>query len=77
MKTAISVPDEVFEEAERAAESRGWTRSRLYTRALSEYLERQSSDPVTAALNELADELDSNQPPATGRALIDAGAWEW
>ena len=38
MKTAISIPDAVFEEAERLARSRGLSRSELYTRAILEYL---------------------------------------
>lgn len=77
MKTAISVPDDVFREADRAAEQLGWSRSQLYTRAMSEFLERRGVDPVTAALDALADELPTSTPSNTGRALIDAGGWEW
>lgn len=77
MKTAISIPDQVFRDAERAAERLGWSRSQLYARAVSEFLERQGDDPVTAALDALADEMNGERPPATGRSLIDAGAWEW
>jgi hypothetical protein len=39
MKTAISIPDPVFEEAERLAKSRGLSRSELYTKAITEYLD--------------------------------------
>lgn len=77
MKTAISVPDEVFHEADETAERLGWSRSQLYTRALSEFLERQTPDPVTSALDALADEIGAGSSPATGRALIDSGMWEW
>jgi hypothetical protein len=38
MKTAISIPDAVFEEAERLARLRGWSRSELYANAVAEYL---------------------------------------
>jgi hypothetical protein len=38
MKTAISIPDAIFEEAERLAKSRGWSRSELYSNALSAYV---------------------------------------
>ncbi|MCI1746953.1 MAG: hypothetical protein LKI24_01865 [Acidipropionibacterium sp.] len=77
MKTAISVPDDVFHEADRAAERLGWSRSQLYTRAVTEFLAGQGADPVTQALDALADELPSETAPAAGRALIDSGAWQW
>ncbi len=75
MKTAVSIPDETHHAADQVAERLGWSRSQLYTRAVREFLERQGGDPVTAALDALADEL----PPAamSGRQLIDSGAWEW
>jgi hypothetical protein len=38
MKTAISIPDAIFEEAERLAKSRGWSRSELYANAVTAYL---------------------------------------
>lgn len=77
MKTAISVPDETFRAAERTAEQFGWSRSQLYSRAVQEFLERQGEDPVTAALNEVADEMNGETTPSTGHALIDSGSWEW
>ena len=78
MKTAISIPDEVFNRAEEAAEHLGWSRSQLYTRAMNEFLERHdTADPVTAVLNEIADESAAEPAPATGRSLIDSGLWEW
>jgi metal-responsive CopG/Arc/MetJ family transcriptional regulator len=38
MKTAISIPDAIFEEAERLARTRGWSRSELYANAVSAYV---------------------------------------
>jgi hypothetical protein len=38
VKTAISIPDAVYEEAERLAKSRGWSRSELYANAVAEYI---------------------------------------
>ena len=38
MKTAISIPDALYEDAERYAATRGWTRSRLYADAVREFL---------------------------------------
>jgi hypothetical protein len=41
MKTAISVPDKIFEEAERLARQRGMSRSELYARAVAEYVKSE------------------------------------
>ncbi len=38
MKTAISIPDAIFEEAERVAKHRGMSRSELYAKAVAEYV---------------------------------------
>lgn len=38
MKTAISIPDAIFEEAERLARRRGWSRSELYANAVADYI---------------------------------------
>ena len=77
MKTAISVPDEIFKQADATAERLGWSRSQLYTRAVQEFIQRRGDDPVTAALDSLADELDFDTSPIADRHLIESGAWEW
>lgn len=51
MKTAISIPDRLFEEAERVAEQRGMSRSELYTLAISEYLDANRSLGVRERLD--------------------------
>jgi metal-responsive CopG/Arc/MetJ family transcriptional regulator len=51
MKTAISIPPEVFEEAESFAHRRRLSRSALYTRAVEEFLARHRSESVTEQLN--------------------------
>src|SRR5271167_672693 len=38
MKTAISIPDSLFEEADRLAKTRGWSRSELYANAVTAYV---------------------------------------
>ena len=64
MKTNISIPDEVFEAAERMAQTLGLSRSQLYARAVSEFVARQRASDVTARLdgvygeNETASRLD-------------------
>ena len=53
MKTAISVPDEVFEAADRTAKKLGVSRSELYSIAVYEYIERHKVEDVTSRLNDL------------------------
>jgi predicted transcriptional regulator len=73
MKTAISIPDEIFEEAERLARRLKQSRSEVYSRALAEYVARHAPDKVTEeldrALKELAEPNDEFAPAAGRRAL--------
>jgi len=59
MKVAISVPDPVFEAAERLAKQRHVPRSQLFSEALQEYLLRHGSTAITAKLNEVYAVQDS------------------
>lgn len=63
MKTAISIPDEVFEAADRAAKRLGVSRSELYAAAVHEYVERRRTEDVTTKLNEVYTSNDSNVDP--------------
>ena len=51
MKVAISVPDPIFDAAERLAKQRAVPRSRLFAEALEEYISRHGSEAVTDRLN--------------------------
>ena len=53
MKTAISIPDSIFELADKFAGRQGLSRSELYTRAIKDYLGRHREDRVTEVLNEI------------------------
>lgn len=53
MKTAISIPDPLFEAAEYLARRLGVSRSELFARAVAEYLEHHKYQDVTEALNAL------------------------
>ncbi len=53
MKTAISLPDELFEAAERVARRLGLSRSELYQRALAKFLEGQNDAAIIAELNQV------------------------
>lgn len=53
MKTAVSIPDRVFESAEKLAARLGVSRSELYARALASLVERHREDLITSKLNEV------------------------
>jgi hypothetical protein len=55
MKTAISLPDPLFEAAEHLARQLGKSRSQLYAEALQAFLERHRGDDITRRLNEIYD----------------------
>jgi metal-responsive CopG/Arc/MetJ family transcriptional regulator len=57
MKAAVSIPDDVFQEADRLARALKTSRSQLYSRALKEFLARHAPDQVTEAMNRVCDEL--------------------
>jgi metal-responsive CopG/Arc/MetJ family transcriptional regulator len=59
MKTAISIPDELFESAEQFAQLRGLSRSELYTTALRQYLQAHRSEAITEQLNAIYDSASS------------------
>jgi hypothetical protein len=56
MKTAISLPDRLFFEAEETAKNLGVSRSTLYLNALLDYLEKNNRRNITKKLNEVYDE---------------------
>jgi len=65
MKTAISLPDPIFKAAEKIAHRLGITRSELYTKALSKYIQEHRNDKVTEKLNEIYDKESSSLDAAT------------
>jgi len=68
MKTAISIPDPVFEEAERLARQRGMSRSELYARAVAEYIKGERLVGVRERLDAVYGSQTSNSllDPALG-----------
>lgn len=57
MKTAVSIPREVFEEGERLARRLKKSRSELYSKALAEYVARHAADRVTEAMDRVCSEV--------------------
>lgn len=53
MKTAISIPDDLFISAEKTAKKLGIPRSQLFARAIEEFLQNHSNENVTQKLNDI------------------------
>lgn len=68
MKTAISLPDELFESADALAERLGLSRSQLYAHAVEEYLAKHRDQDVTARLNDVFGDEASGLDPVLRRA---------
>lgn len=78
MKTAISLPDIVFKEAERFARRFKKSRSQLYVEALKEYLARHSPDEITEQMNTVADSVGGhpdNFAVESSRKLLQRESW--
>ena len=69
MKTAISIPDDVFESADALAERLGVSRSWLYSSAVAEYVAKHQDAKVTARLNAVYANQPSQLDPAVRNAL--------
>lgn len=78
MKTAISLPDAVFREAERLARRLNKSRSELYREAVAEYVARHDPDAVTAAMDRVAEQLDTRTDAfsrTAARAALERSEW--
>ena len=53
MKTAISIPDPIFQAAEGLAHRLGMSRSQLYAKAVAEYMNAHKNQNVTKILDEI------------------------
>ena len=67
MKTGISLPDSVFEQAEALAQQLGVSRSELYTKALQAYLKRYNRDQILLKLNQVYSGESSKLDPVMAR----------
>jgi len=78
MKTAISIPEEVFRNAEELARQLSISRSQLYSRALREYVSRHAPDRVTETLDRLCGEIDDETDrfvAAAARRILERTEW--
>ncbi len=63
MKTAISIPDNIYESAEKLANRLGQSRSQLYTKAITSYVKKEQNTNVTDKLNEVYGSENSSIDP--------------
>lgn len=71
MKTAISLPDELFRAGEALAKRLKLSRSEVYARALEYYVALQSTDDVTERWNAVADSMSTAMDPGLMQAYLE------
>ncbi len=63
MKTAVSLPDQVFQRAEALAKSLQMSRSELYATALAAFVAEHESARITEQLNQVYEQQSSALDP--------------
>jgi predicted transcriptional regulator len=78
MKTAISIPDRVFQDAEHLAERLKKSRSQLYSEAVAEYVARHDPRAITEQINAVCAEVDTRPDPflrQAARRILERTEW--
>jgi predicted transcriptional regulator len=78
MKTAISIPDALFHEAEKLAQRLGKSRSQVYREALAEYVARLEPGAVTRGLDDVVAEVGGDLDgfvAQAGRSALERSEW--
>jgi metal-responsive CopG/Arc/MetJ family transcriptional regulator len=79
MKVAVSIPDPVFAQAEALAKTMKVSRSKVYARALGEFIATHADNGVTEAMNAAIDAVGDNTPDpfvrAAGRRIFESIEW--
>lgn len=78
MKTAVSIPDDIFERAERLARRMKKSRSELFSHALGEYVARHAPDEVTEAMNQVCAQVDRGPDvfvSAASHRILERSEW--
>jgi metal-responsive CopG/Arc/MetJ family transcriptional regulator len=78
MKTAVSIPDGIFEQAERLARRTRKSRSHVFSSALREYVARHSPDEVTEAMNRVCEQVGEQGDPfvtQAARRTLEQSEW--
>src|SRR5207244_10748338 len=80
MKTAVSIPDDVFEKVERFARRAKRSRSEVFSAALREYMARHSPDEVTVTINQALENIGNQKDEfvaAAARRVLEKNEWSW
>jgi hypothetical protein len=78
MKTAISIPDSVFQAAEKHAKRMCKSRSQLFSEAMVEYLDRHTPDEITRRMNETLESIGDSDNSFVRKASQNLlGRIEW
>jgi metal-responsive CopG/Arc/MetJ family transcriptional regulator len=78
MKTAISLPDDLFRSADALAERLGISRSKLFATAVAEFLAKHQTRKLTDRLNAVYGTESSTLEPVVHRAQrrsLDSERW--
>jgi metal-responsive CopG/Arc/MetJ family transcriptional regulator len=78
MKTAVSIPNDLFDVAERLARRTRKSRSRLFSDALREYVARRAPDKITEAMDEALVEIGDDTDPfvaVASRRRLEQSEW--
>jgi antitoxin MazE6 len=78
MKTAISIPDDVFAGAERLARHTKKSRSQLFSDAVREYVARHAAEEVTDAMDRVCEALGSSTDKfvsSAARRILERSEW--
>ena len=79
MKIAVSIPDEVFAEAESLAQRLNTSRSELYSRALTEFVGHHAPERVTEQMDQVVTDVGESEPDVfraeAARRVFNRTAW--
>jgi metal-responsive CopG/Arc/MetJ family transcriptional regulator len=82
VKTAISLPDEMFDRVARRASDLGMSRSEFFARAAQRYLDELDAQSLTAQIDSALERLQGTDEAETaavaiGHRVLDAVDDEW
>src|SRR5262249_3610190 len=78
MKTAVSIPDDVFKDAESLAWRTKKSRSQLFSDAVREYVARHAPEAVTDAMNQVSAHIGKRKDEfvsAAARRVLERSEW--
>jgi CHASE3 domain sensor protein len=67
MKVAVSIPDPIFDQAESLARRLKLSRSKVYARALQEFVANNDGPSLTEQINAALDEIGEQEPDEFAR----------